>query len=99
MLKNLIHAAAAALPPPTVPASASSESRAAQVQIACPDGYVCFYPATGFGGHPWVRRASDGSVKDLPPRSVTVAARCASHEATPWAARAVRHSPVLLIHA
>ncbi|MBT2415810.1 peptidase inhibitor family I36 protein [Streptomyces sp. ISL-12] len=32
----------------------------------CPSGYVCVYPEINFGGQPWVRRAVDGSVKDLP---------------------------------
>ncbi|MPY47100.1 hypothetical protein FPZ41_01000 [Streptomyces sp. K1PN6] len=32
----------------------------------CPDGYVCIYPEINFGGQPWVRRAVDGGVKDLP---------------------------------
>ncbi|MGW1897713.1 peptidase inhibitor family I36 protein [Streptomyces hirsutus] len=34
--------------------------------IDCPSGYVCIYPEIDFGGQPWVRRAADGSVKDLP---------------------------------
>lgn len=34
--------------------------------VSCPDGYVCIYPDINFGGQPWVRRAADGSVKDLP---------------------------------
>ncbi|WSB39105.1 peptidase inhibitor family I36 protein (plasmid) [Streptomyces scopuliridis] len=34
--------------------------------VACPDGYVCIYPDINFGGQPWVKRAVDGSVKDLP---------------------------------
>ncbi|MFF9811605.1 peptidase inhibitor family I36 protein [Streptomyces coeruleorubidus] len=34
--------------------------------IDCPSGYVCIYPEINFGGQPWVRRAVDGSVKDLP---------------------------------
>ncbi|MFE4369665.1 peptidase inhibitor family I36 protein [Streptomyces sp. NPDC056835] len=34
--------------------------------IDCPDGYVCIYPEINFGGQPWVKRAVDGSVKDLP---------------------------------
>ncbi|MEV0305934.1 peptidase inhibitor family I36 protein [Streptomyces prasinus] len=34
--------------------------------IDCPSGYVCIYPEIDFGGQPWVRRAVDGSVKDLP---------------------------------
>ncbi|MEV5731418.1 peptidase inhibitor family I36 protein, partial [Streptomyces pharetrae] len=68
MMKNLMRAAAVAalaLTPLAVPASASSEPRAA-AGIDCPSGYVCIYPEINFGGQPWVRRASDGSVKDLP---------------------------------
>jgi hypothetical protein len=41
-------------------------SRRAAAGIECPSGYVCIYPEINFGGQPWVRRASDGSVKDLP---------------------------------
>ncbi|CQR59435.1 peptidase inhibitor family I36 protein [Streptomyces leeuwenhoekii] len=58
--------AALALTPLTAPASASSEPHAAQAAIDCPSGYVCIYPEINFGGQPWVRRAVDGSVKDLP---------------------------------
>ncbi|KMS72129.1 hypothetical protein ACH49_24045 [Streptomyces leeuwenhoekii] len=58
--------AALALTPLTAPASASSEPHAARAAIDCPSGYVCIYPEINFGGQPWVRRASDGSVKDLP---------------------------------
>ncbi|MFE3905922.1 peptidase inhibitor family I36 protein [Streptomyces sp. NPDC059153] len=29
-------------------------------------GPVCIYPEIYFGGQPWVRRAVDGGVKDLP---------------------------------
>jgi hypothetical protein len=68
MMKNLMRAAAVAalaLAPLAVPASASSEPRVA-AGIDCPSGYVCIYPEINFGGQPWVRRASDGSVKDLP---------------------------------
>jgi hypothetical protein len=69
-MKNLMRAAAVAalvLAPLAVPASASSEPRAAAAAgIECPKGYVCIYPEIDFGGQPWVRRASDGSVKDLP---------------------------------
>ncbi|MFF5256862.1 peptidase inhibitor family I36 protein [Streptomyces leeuwenhoekii] len=57
---------ALALTPLVLPASASSEPRAARAAIDCPSGYVCIYPEINFGGQPWVRRASDGSVKDLP---------------------------------
>ncbi|MYR54750.1 hypothetical protein GTY54_00305 [Streptomyces sp. SID625] len=32
----------------------------------CPSGYVCIYPEINFGGQPWVRRAVDSGVKDLP---------------------------------
>ncbi|CAL9278540.1 peptidase inhibitor family I36 protein [Streptomyces sp. SudanB91_2054] len=38
----------------------------ARVHSRCPSGCVCIYPEINFGGQPWVRRASDGSVKDLP---------------------------------
>jgi hypothetical protein len=35
-------------------------------QIACPSGYVCVYPEIDFVGQPWVKRAVDGSVSELP---------------------------------
>ncbi|MCW8102668.1 peptidase inhibitor family I36 protein [Streptomyces tauricus] len=38
----------------------------AAAEVDCPDGYVCIYPEINFGGQPWVKRAVDGSVKDLP---------------------------------
>ncbi|MFJ5850803.1 peptidase inhibitor family I36 protein [Streptomyces sp. NPDC092903] len=41
-------------------------STPAAVEIDCPDGYVCIYPEINFGGQPWVKRAVDGSVKELP---------------------------------
>ncbi|MEV4637666.1 peptidase inhibitor family I36 protein [Actinoplanes sp. NPDC049548] len=41
-------------------------SSAAEAAIACPSGYVCIYPDINYGGQPYVRRASDGSVSDLP---------------------------------
>ena len=34
--------------------------------IACPSGYVCVYPEIDFVGQPWVKRAVDGSVAELP---------------------------------
>ncbi|WP_257231494.1 peptidase inhibitor family I36 protein [Streptomyces sp. Rer75] len=46
------------------PTAASATSRSAEID--CPDGYVCIYPEINFGGQPWVKRAVDGSVKDLP---------------------------------
>lgn len=63
-------AAAAALTPllltaPTADATGHSRT-AAVAEIGCPDGYVCIYPEIDFGGQPWVKRAVDGSVKDLP---------------------------------
>ncbi|WP_318218996.1 peptidase inhibitor family I36 protein [Streptomyces sp. SCL15-6] len=58
--------AALALFPLAVPASASPETGTARAAIDCPSGYVCIYPEIDFGGQPWVRRASDGSVRDLP---------------------------------
>ncbi|MCW8101709.1 peptidase inhibitor family I36 protein [Streptomyces tauricus] len=48
-----------------VPAASVSHHRAA-AEVDCPDGYVCIYPEINFGGQPWVKRAVDGSVKDLP---------------------------------
>jgi hypothetical protein len=59
--------AALALAPMAVPASASSTPSAVKAAIDCPSGCVCIYPEINFGGQPWVRRAVDGSVKDLPP--------------------------------
>ncbi|MFF7358349.1 peptidase inhibitor family I36 protein [Streptomyces filipinensis] len=47
-------------------ASASSETDTVRAGIDCPNGYVCIYPEINFGGQPWVRRAVDGGVKDLP---------------------------------
>ncbi|GHE24053.1 peptidase inhibitor family I36 protein [Streptomyces capillispiralis] len=69
MIKNVMRAAAVAalaLCPLATPASASSEKGPARAAIDCPSGYVCIYPEINFGGQPWVRRAADGSVKDLP---------------------------------
>jgi hypothetical protein len=69
VIKNLMRAAAIAalaLAPMAVPASASSTPGAVKAAIDCPSGYVCIYPEINFGGQPWVRRAVDGSVKDLP---------------------------------
>lgn len=57
---------ALALLPLTAPTPASGEPGAPRAGIDCPSGYVCIYPEIDFGGQPWVRRASDGSVKDLP---------------------------------
>jgi hypothetical protein len=71
VIKNLMRATAVAaltVLPMAAPASASTETGPAQAGagIDCPSGYVCIYPEINFGGQPWVRRASDGSVKDLP---------------------------------
>ncbi|MGW8992768.1 peptidase inhibitor family I36 protein [Streptomyces zhihengii] len=41
----------------------------ARVHSRCPSGYVGIYPEINFGGQPWIRRASDGSVTDLPSAS------------------------------
>ncbi|MFJ9591051.1 peptidase inhibitor family I36 protein [Streptomyces acidicola] len=68
MIRNAIRAvtvAALASLPLTVPAPSSAQAGAARA-IECPDLYVCIYPEINFGGQPWVRRAADGSVKDLP---------------------------------
>jgi hypothetical protein len=58
--------AALALFPLAAPATASPETTTVRTAIDCPSGYVCIYPEINFGGQPWVRRASDGSVNDLP---------------------------------
>ncbi|MFH8470594.1 peptidase inhibitor family I36 protein [Streptomyces sp. NPDC017991] len=74
-VKRLVAAAALALVPLTlgVPAQAGAvrtasvaQSQLAVAAVDCPDGYVCIYPEIDFGGQPWVKRAVDGSVKDLP---------------------------------
>jgi hypothetical protein len=67
--KNVMRAAAVAaltLLPLTAPAAASTKTAVGRAAIDCPSGYVCIYPEINFGGQPWVRRAADGSVKDLP---------------------------------
>ncbi|MHC3455706.1 peptidase inhibitor family I36 protein [Streptomyces prasinus] len=67
MIKNMMRAgatAALALLPLAIPASA--EAGTVRAGVDCPSGYVCIYPEIDFGGQPWVRRAVDGSVKDLP---------------------------------
>lgn len=73
--KHLIAGTALALLPlaGALPAQADTSSRApavphrqAVVTVDCPDGYVCIYPEIDFGGQPWVKRAVDGSVSDLP---------------------------------
>ncbi|MFF3934226.1 peptidase inhibitor family I36 protein [Streptomyces hirsutus] len=69
MIKNLMRAGALTvlvLSSMTAPASASSNPTTVRAGIDCPSGYVCIYPEIDFGGQPWVRRAVDGSVKDLP---------------------------------
>ncbi|MFE9069326.1 peptidase inhibitor family I36 protein [Streptomyces violaceusniger] len=58
--------AALTVPLLTAAAPAAAPAAARPAVIDCPDGYVCIYPETGFGGQPWVKRAVDGSVKDLP---------------------------------
>ncbi|MFI2429795.1 peptidase inhibitor family I36 protein [Streptomyces sp. NPDC018955] len=58
--------AALALLPLAAPSAATTQTGSARAAIDCPSGYVCIYPEINFGGQPWVRRASDGSVKDLP---------------------------------
>jgi hypothetical protein len=69
MIKNLMRAGAVAalvLSSMCVTVSASGEPSTQRAAIDCPSGYVCIYPEINFGGQPWVRRAVDGSVKDLP---------------------------------
>ncbi|MFI8952741.1 peptidase inhibitor family I36 protein [Streptomyces sp. NPDC053750] len=59
--------AALLLSPMATPDSAAGETTVpARAAIDCPPGYVCIYPDIDFGGQPWMGRASDGSVKDLP---------------------------------
>ncbi|MFF3488709.1 peptidase inhibitor family I36 protein [Streptomyces sp. NPDC002701] len=50
----------------TAPGSQPRTISVATAAVECPDGYVCIYPEINFGGQPWVKRAVDGSVKDLP---------------------------------
>lgn len=69
MIKNLMRAGAVTalvLSSMSVMAAASGEPGQVRAAIDCPSGYVCIYPEINFGGQPWVKRASDGSVKDLP---------------------------------
>lgn len=48
-------------------ASATSQAgTSVHAAIACPRGFVCIYPGINFRGQPYVKRASDGSVKHLP---------------------------------
>ncbi|MGW6548500.1 peptidase inhibitor family I36 protein [Streptomyces massasporeus] len=49
-----------------VTACASGEPSTQRAATDSPSGYVCIYPEINFGGQPWVRRAVDGSIKDLP---------------------------------
>jgi hypothetical protein len=58
-------AASAALLSPAS-ATTSGAPAAAQDTITCPRGFVCIYPDIGFTGQPYVKRASDGSVRHLP---------------------------------
>ena len=45
-----------------VPVLAPSASADIAPQVACGSGQVCIYPQTNYGGVPYVRRATDGSV-------------------------------------
>ncbi|GDY49651.1 hypothetical protein SVIO_002740 [Streptomyces violaceusniger] len=69
------------------PVAVPADARPAEID--CPDGYVCIYPEIGFGGQPWVKRAVDGSVKDLPSAirdrgsSVTDRGPCGAMASTP----------------
>ncbi|MDV9197403.1 MULTISPECIES: peptidase inhibitor family I36 protein [unclassified Streptomyces] len=71
VINNVMRAAAVAalalssLAVPTF-ASASGSTGTVRAEIDCPPDYVCIYPEINFGGQPWVRRAADGGVKDLP---------------------------------
>ncbi|MGV9852997.1 peptidase inhibitor family I36 protein [Streptomyces sp. NPDC003442] len=59
-------AAALTVPLLTVAAPAAAPADARSAEIDCPGGYVCIYLEINFGGQRWVKRAVDGSVKDLP---------------------------------
>ncbi|MGP3990790.1 peptidase inhibitor family I36 protein [Streptomyces sp. 3N207] len=65
-LSRGLMAAAIAVPLVTAAAPAATPASAQAAVIDCPNGYVCIYPDINFGGQPWVKRAVDGSVKDLP---------------------------------
>jgi Peptidase inhibitor family I36 len=68
-MRTAVAAAAALLPLLLAAPAADATGRPDAVPaagIACPDGYVCIYPDIGFGGQPWVKRAVDGSVSQLP---------------------------------
>ncbi|MQY10968.1 hypothetical protein SRB5_10820 [Streptomyces sp. RB5] len=67
MMRVAVVAALTVLSPaaPAVAVGGTGPVRSA-AEIECPPGYVCIYPEISFGGQPWVRRASDGGVKDLP---------------------------------
>ncbi|MEV7130652.1 peptidase inhibitor family I36 protein [Streptomyces sp. NPDC093260] len=71
MIRSVMRAgavAALAFLPLSAPASATADGgqNLARARIYCPSGHVCIYPEINFGGQPWVRRAVDGGVKDLP---------------------------------
>ncbi|MFI1447170.1 peptidase inhibitor family I36 protein [Streptomyces virginiae] len=48
------------------PAPTSSAVTARRDQIQCPRGFVCIDPEIHFEGQPYVKRATDGSVRHLP---------------------------------
>jgi hypothetical protein len=53
-------------PAQAIPTNASTAVAAPRDKIECPRGFVCIYPDIGFVGQPYVKRASDGSVRHLP---------------------------------
>ncbi|MBI0313696.1 peptidase inhibitor family I36 protein [Streptomyces javensis] len=61
-----VGAALAVAVPATADAAVSAPQGRTQARVACPSGFVCIYPSINFGGQPYVKRASDGSVKHLP---------------------------------
>ncbi|MGP3977145.1 peptidase inhibitor family I36 protein [Streptomyces sp. 8N114] len=65
-LSRGLMAAAIAVPLATAAAPAAAPTSAHSAVIDCPNGYVCIFPEINFGGQPWIKRAVDGSVKDLP---------------------------------
>lgn len=47
-------------------APAHASTTTARDKIACPRGFVCIYPDIDYVGQPYVKRATDGSVRHLP---------------------------------
>ncbi|MFC4034692.1 peptidase inhibitor family I36 protein [Streptomyces polygonati] len=65
-MKPRMYAAAAAAAVAALLLSAPAADARPTAEITCPAGYVCIYPDINYGGQPWVKRAVDGSVAELP---------------------------------